>query len=50
MGHDLVPIEVKVNPLVRATAFRAAQKLPIKPARLGKVVDRKRQMKRVFYC
>jgi hypothetical protein len=44
MGHDLMAIEVKVHPLIRATSLRAAQKAPIKASGLGKIINRKGEM------
>jgi hypothetical protein len=45
MGDDLVPVKVKIDPFGARPAFRTAQKLPVKTARGGKVMDRKGKMK-----
>ena len=46
VSHNLVPEEVEVNPLLRASSFRAAKHAAIKAACLSQVVNRKRKMKR----
>src|SRR5207244_12333082 len=47
---DLVPMEIEVDPLFRAAAFRAAEELAIELARSGQVVHREREMERRHRC
>lgn len=46
MGHDLVPVEIEIDPVGRATAFRAAEQVAIKLTGGRNVMDRKGEVKR----
>ncbi len=46
VGHDLVAVEVEVNPVFGAAAFGAAQDPAVEAARLGNVIDREGDVKR----
>jgi len=46
MRDDLMPVEVKIDPMLGASALGAAEKLAVKGARCGQVVDGERQVKR----
>ncbi|MCY1238631.1 hypothetical protein D9M72_513810 [compost metagenome] len=50
MGHDLVAVEVEVDPVFRAAAFRAAQQFAVELARTGDAVDREGQVERGQDC
>jgi hypothetical protein len=41
MGDDLVPVEIEIDPMVRAAAFGAAEQFAVEAPSGGKVVDRK---------
>jgi ADP-ribosylglycohydrolase len=44
--HDLVAVEIEVNPFGCAAAFRAAEQLAVERAGLGDVAHRERQVER----
>src|SRR5690606_13749408 len=44
--HDLVAVEIEVDPLVRGPAFGTAQGLSVELACNGQVMDRKSQVER----
>jgi hypothetical protein len=46
MRHDLVTIQVEVDPFVGATSLPAAEQLAIKAASSGEIVDWKGEMER----
>jgi len=41
VSHELMAVQVEIDPVIGAASFRAAKQLPIEAARRGKVVDRK---------
>lgn len=45
VSHNLVAVQIKIDPLIAGPAFTATQQLAVKPARRGQVVHRERQMK-----
>ena len=44
VGDDLVAVEVEIDPMLGAPAFRAAEQLAVKAARGREVVDREGEM------
>ena len=40
MRDDLMAVQVEIDPLLGAAAFRAAEQLAVEAARGGKIVDR----------
>jgi hypothetical protein len=46
MGHNLMPIKIKIDPLLRAAPLATAQNIPIKGAGGREIVNRKSKMKR----
>jgi len=46
MRHDLVTIQIEVDPLITGSSFPAADQFTVKTARRGKIVHRKGEMKR----
>ncbi|GKT15378.1 hypothetical protein AVHY2522_07935 [Acidovorax sp. SUPP2522] len=46
VGDDLMAVEVEIDPLRSASAFRTAQKLPVESAGLRDVADGKSKMER----
>jgi hypothetical protein len=46
MRDDLVPVEIEIDPLIRAAAFGATQQFAIELARGGDAMDGKREMER----
>jgi hypothetical protein len=50
VGHDLVAIEIKVDPLWRTAALGTAQGLTIEGSGLGQVINREGQVKGVKGC
>ena len=45
MGHNLMPIKVKVDPLIRTSPFATAQNVAIKGAGCRKIMHRKGKVK-----
>ena len=45
MRHNLMPVEIEIDPMLSASALLAAKELAIKFARGCKIIDRKREMK-----
>lgn len=45
MRHDLVPEEVKIDPVIRGTTLPATEQTAIKSAGFRKVLDRKGKVK-----
>jgi len=45
VGDYLMAEQVEVDPLIGATAFRAAEQSAVEPPRSGKVIDWKSEMK-----
>ena len=46
MSDDLVTMQVEIDPLVCATAFRAAEKLAVEPPCGSKIIDGEGEMER----
>jgi hypothetical protein len=45
VGHDLMAVEIEIDPMLRGSTLGAPEKPPVKDARLPDIADWKRKMK-----